>query len=111
MQPIAAAADRRVGFIRMILKEPGAEEAHRRAIALYRAVLAASPDDFDLRSALALTYSDLIFVLQTTGQPDAVLDCFPPLLALRRGIAVDFPAQKDNRISLAVPPGRVQRPA
>jgi serine/threonine protein kinase/tetratricopeptide (TPR) repeat protein len=101
MQAIVAAADRRVGFIRMILKEPGAEEAHRRAIALYRGLVAASPDDFDLRSALADTYGDLIILLDTTGQRDAVLDCFPPLLALRRGLAVDFPAEKDNRISLA----------
>jgi tetratricopeptide (TPR) repeat protein len=84
----------------MILKEPGAEEAHRRAIGLYRVLLTASPDDFDLRSALALTYSDLIFLLQTTGRPDAALDCFPPLLALRRGLAVEFPAEKDNRSSL-----------
>jgi tetratricopeptide (TPR) repeat protein len=100
MQPIAAAADHRVGFIRMILKEPGAEEAHRRAIALYRELLAAAPHDLDLRLALALTYSDLIFLLETTGRPDAVLECFPPLLALRRALAVDFPAEKDNRISL-----------
>ena len=99
-QSIAAAADHRVGFIRMILKEPGAEEAHRRAIALYEKVLAASPHDCDLRSALALSYSDLILLLQTTGQTDAVLDCIPPLLALRRGLAADIPAHKDNQISL-----------
>jgi serine/threonine protein kinase/tetratricopeptide (TPR) repeat protein len=100
MQSIVAAAEHRVGFILMILKEPGAEEAHRRAIALYRRVLAASPGDCDLRLALGLTYSDLIFLLQANGQADAALDCFPPLLALRRGIAADFPAQKVNRISL-----------
>jgi serine/threonine protein kinase len=97
---IAAAADHRVGFIRMILKEPGAEEAHRRAIALYERELAASPADCNLRLALALCYSDLIFLLQTTGQANAVLDCFPPILALRRGLAIDFPSHTDNRISL-----------
>ena len=100
MQPIVAATEHRVGFIRMILKEPGAEEGHRRALALYRGLIAATPDDFDLRERLARTYSDLICVLQTTGQPDAALDCFPPLLALRRGLAIDFPAEKLNRTSL-----------
>ena len=100
MQAIVAKADHRIGFIRMILKEPGAEEAHRRSIAVYQGLLAASPDDLDLRSALALTYSDLILLLHTTGQREATLDCFPPLLALRRRLAVDFPADTDNLISL-----------
>jgi serine/threonine protein kinase len=100
MQPIVAATEHRVGFIRMIFKEPGAEEGHRRAISLYRGMIAASPDDFDLRERLARTYGDLICVLRTTGQPDAALDCFPPLLALRRGLAIDFPAEKLNRSSL-----------
>ena len=45
MQPIVAAADHRIGFIRMILDEPGAEDAYRRSIALYRALVAASPRD------------------------------------------------------------------
>jgi eukaryotic-like serine/threonine-protein kinase len=99
-RPIAAAADHRVGFIRMILKEPGAEEAHRQAIALYEGVLAAPPRDLDLRLALAQCYSDLIYLLQTTGRTDAALRCFPRLLVLRRGLATDFPSHKDNRISL-----------
>jgi hypothetical protein len=97
MQPIVADATHRVGFIRMILKEPGAEEAHRQAIAMYRRLLTVSPGSFDLRSALALTYGDLSFLLQTSGQRDAALDCFPLLLALRRGLAVDFPDKKENR--------------
>jgi eukaryotic-like serine/threonine-protein kinase len=101
MQSIVAAADHHIGFIRMILKETGAEDAHRRSIALYHRLLAASPHDLDLRLALALAYNDLILVLQTAGHSEAVLDCFPPFLALRRGVAVDFPAEQDNRISLA----------
>jgi tetratricopeptide (TPR) repeat protein len=63
-------------------------------------MIAASPDDFNLRDRLARTYSDLIYVLQTTGQPDAALECFPPLLALRRELNIDFPAEKLNRSSL-----------
>jgi hypothetical protein len=47
-----------------------------------------------------LTYSDLIFLLQTNNQRDAVLECFPPYLALRRGLAIDFPAEQLNRRSL-----------
>jgi serine/threonine protein kinase len=101
MRAIAAAAYHRVGFIRMILKEPDAEQALRRSIALYRELLADSPGSADLRSALALNYNDLICLLQTTGQSEAALECFPPLLALRRGLAADFPAEKSNRISLA----------
>jgi eukaryotic-like serine/threonine-protein kinase len=99
-RPIAAAADHRVGFIRMILKEPGAEEAHREAIALYESMLAPPPRDRDVRLALARCYGDLIFLLQTTGRMAASLDCFPRLLALRRGLTVDFPANKENRITL-----------
>jgi hypothetical protein len=52
MQPVVAAAYRGVGFLRMILKEPGAEEALRQSVALYQRLLALSPHDHDLRSAL-----------------------------------------------------------
>jgi tetratricopeptide (TPR) repeat protein len=101
MPAIVAAADHRIGFIRMILKEPSAEEAYHRSIALYQRLLAAAPDDPDLRRKLALAYYDLILLLRTTGQSAAALDCFPHLLALRRGLSVDFPDETDNLVSLA----------
>ena len=67
MPAIVAAADHRIGFIRTILKEPDAEDAYRRSIALYERLLAASPGARDLREALALTYGDLSLRLRTTG--------------------------------------------
>jgi tetratricopeptide (TPR) repeat protein len=102
MQPIVAAADHRIGFIRMILGEPGAEDAHRRSIALYEALLAASPRDAMLRSAMARTYADLILLLRRTGRAGEVLDCFPPLLELRRRLADDFPGDSANLVSLTL---------
>ncbi len=102
MQPIVAAADHRIGFIRMLLEEPGAEDAHRRSIALYRTLVAASPRDAMLRSAMARTCYDLIILLRKVGRADEVLDIFPTLLGLRRGLVDDFPDDADNLISLTL---------
>ena len=89
MPAIVAAADHRIGFIRMLLKEPGAEEAYRRSIALYERLLADAPGSREHAEALALAYYDLAFLLRTTGHSAAGLDCFRSLLALRRVITAD----------------------
>ncbi len=51
---------------------------------------------------MAFTYSDLILLLRKAGRPSAVLDAFPPLLELRRGLARDVPGDVDNLISLTL---------
>ncbi len=102
MPAIVAAADHRIGFIRMILDQAGAEDAYRRSIARYEAMLAATPRDPSLRSSMALTYSDLILMLRRTGRADEVLDWFPRLLGLRRVQAEEVPADTDNLVSLCL---------
>ncbi len=100
MQVIVAAADHRIGFIRMILQEPHAEDAYRRSIDLYRGLLAGSPDARDLRVALALTYGDLLLSLRKTGSPASRKDCLERLVALREGLVADFPDERDYLICL-----------
>ncbi len=101
MSAVVAAADHRIGFIRMILKVPGAEEAYRRSIARYERLVAAAPESRELAEALALAHYDLSLLLRTTGPPESALDCFPPLLALRQRLAVAFPDETANLVSLA----------
>jgi tetratricopeptide (TPR) repeat protein len=86
----------------MILGEPGAEDAYRRSIARYRDLIATSANDHQLRSAMALTYYDFILLLKKAGRTPEVLDVFPSLLELRRGLAEDVPGDTSNRISLAM---------
>ncbi len=102
MPAVVAAADHRIGFIRTILDEPGAEAALLRSIAAYRSMIDAAPADVPLRSKAALTCSDLILLYRRLGRTGAVLDVFPPLLELRGGLADDDPADTDNLVSLAL---------
>ena len=101
MRAIVAAADHRVGFIRMILNQPGAEEAYRRSVELYEGLLASSPGSRDLRSGLAQTYGDLAFFLAKVGQPEPRLKCLERLIEIRESLVADFPAERDFRISLS----------
>jgi tetratricopeptide (TPR) repeat protein len=101
MSAVVAAADHRIGFIRMILEVPGAEGAYRRSIARYERLVAAASESRELAESLALTHYDLSLLLRTTGPPESALDCFPPLLALRQRLAVVFPDETSNLVSLA----------
>jgi len=100
MQPIAAAAYHRVGFIRMILADPHAEDAIRHSIALYEKLVPAGPLAEDLRFQLALASDDLVLLLRTTARLTSNLDCLRRLVAIRQGLAVDFPARSLSRVSL-----------
>ena len=102
MVAIVAAAEHRTGFIRMLLGEPGAEDAIRRSIDLYRALIAASPRDPRLRSSLCLTYNDHIILLRKAGRTAEVLGAFPALLDLRRWLAEEDPGDSENLISLTL---------
>jgi tetratricopeptide (TPR) repeat protein len=98
MLAIAAAASHRVGFICTILKDARAEDALRRSIAIYERLVADAPGAHDLRSDLAFVYGDLELLLRTTDRSAAIVDCLRRLVALRQGLADDFPAEKDNLI-------------
>jgi tetratricopeptide (TPR) repeat protein len=96
MAAIVAAADHRIGTILMILEQSGAEEACRRSIAEYRALLATAPRDPMLRSDTAMTYIHLIRLLRRTGRIPEALDLFPPLLELLRGLAEALPDEESR---------------
>jgi eukaryotic-like serine/threonine-protein kinase len=100
MQPIAAAAYHRVGFIRMILEDHDAEDALHQSITLYEKLVARLPMSVDLRCQLALTYDDLVLLLRTSGRLTSNLDWLRKLVALREGLAVDLPAPNLCRVSL-----------
>jgi len=100
MQSIVAAAYHRVGFIRMILGDSHAEDAIRKSITLYERLVPAAAQAEDLRFQLALTYDDLVLLLRRTGRLTSNLDCLRSLVALRHGLAVDFPAGNLHRVSL-----------
>jgi tetratricopeptide (TPR) repeat protein len=96
MAAIVAAADHRIGTIGIILEEPGAEDACRRSIAEYRALLATAPRDPMLRSDTAMTYIHLIQLLRRTGRIPEALDLYPPLLELLRGLAEALPDEESR---------------
>jgi serine/threonine protein kinase len=100
MQAIAAAAYRRVGFIRMILAEPQAEDAIFQATALYERLIQRAPRSEELRQQLALTYDDLVMLLRQSGKLAANLDPLRRLVALRQALADESPAQSLCRVSL-----------
>jgi serine/threonine protein kinase len=107
MQAIAAAAYRRVGFIRMILAEPQAEGAILQAITLYEKLVETAPRREELRQQLALTYDDLVVLLRQSGRLSANLDPLHKLVALRQSLADDFPAQSLYRASLTYNQGEL----
>jgi serine/threonine protein kinase len=100
MQAIAAAAHHRVGFIRAILGEPQAEAALRRSVTLYNELIADAPCTEDLRSALAQTYGDLVFLLSKSGNSAETAKALETLVALRQGLVADFPTNEEYQISL-----------
>jgi hypothetical protein len=101
MQAIAAAAYHRVGFIRTILEEPQAESSISQAIALYEKLVRAAPRCEELRAQLAITYDDLLLYLRKNGRVASTLDPLRRIVALRQGLAADFPAQTMHRVSLS----------
>jgi serine/threonine protein kinase len=100
MQGIAAAAHHRLGFIRMILGEPQAENAIRRALGMYEKLLLATPFSENLRDQLALTYHDLVLLLRKSGRLTSNLDPLRKLVSARQALADDFPARALCRVSL-----------
>jgi serine/threonine protein kinase len=100
MQPIAAAAYHRVGFIQMILADPRAEDTMRHSIALFERLAVAAPASEDFRNQLALAYHDLVVLLRSNHRLASNLDCYRRLVAVRRRLTEDFPARREYRISL-----------
>ncbi len=100
MRDIAAAAYHRIGFIRTILKETNAKAALTRSIAIYEDLARRENTPRDLRIELALTYGDLVFLSRKSGEKSNVIDGLKKLVAMRQGLADDFPTDRANRISL-----------
>ncbi|HWE38704.1 MAG TPA: hypothetical protein VG406_19305 [Isosphaeraceae bacterium] len=102
MIAIAAAAEHRAGFLRTILREPGAEASYRRSVGLYDAIIAARPDDPAPRVERSVVLVDhAIHVRATRGSP-AALPIDREVLAARQEIVERFPEPADYRISLAL---------
>ncbi len=100
MRAIAAAALHRVGFVRTILKDERGSDALLRSIAMYEQLIAEMPQSHDLRSELALTLGDLVVWYQSAGDPTAVIGAIERVVAIRQGMATDFPDDTDNPVSL-----------
>jgi eukaryotic-like serine/threonine-protein kinase len=84
MRRIAAMADHRVGFIRMLLNEPGADDAYHRSLALYETLLAGSPRDQGLRNDLNYLLGDQLLLFRKTKQLPEKADCLRRLLRLQQ---------------------------
>ena len=101
MGRIAAAAEHRVGFIRMILRDADAEGPYRRSIALYESILAGTGADPELRVDLHTALYDQALLFRETRRVPEALDCLRKLIALQQGLADDYPSSKTYAISLS----------
>jgi tetratricopeptide (TPR) repeat protein len=100
MRAITAATFHRIGFIRTILREPRAREAFLESIALYERLIASEPDNEKLRCEQATTHSDLLILERKSGRDVESARLLEKVVALRQAILNDFPANKNNAISL-----------
>ena len=102
MRRIAAAADHRIGFIRMILKDEDGEPDYRRSIALYQEALARAPADPELRVELASAYSDLALLFRRTQQQPKAVVCLREVLTILQDLVNDFPDSRSYPLSLTM---------
>ena len=84
MRQITAAALHRVGFIRMILHEAGAESAYHQSLALYEGLLKESAFEPGLWEEVALAYSDFALLFSKTHQAPEAMDCLRRVVSLSR---------------------------
>jgi tetratricopeptide (TPR) repeat protein len=92
MRRIAAAADHRIGFIRMILEEPAAEEAYRRSLAAYDALRAEPSAGPDLRLEQVVALVDLGILHRRTGRLADAAECLRRVVEIQRSLVREFPA-------------------
>ena len=102
MRRIAAAADHRIGFIRMILKNEDGEPDYRRSITLYEAALADTPADPELRVELASAYSDLALLFRRTQQQSKAVPCLLQVLTVLQNLVSDYPESRSYPLSLTI---------
>ena len=101
MRTITAATHHRIGFIRMVLADPGGREAFLASIALYESLLERDRRDEETRRELAFTLGDLLILEKTRGPAAETIPTLEKLVALREGLVDDFPANRNYAISLA----------
>ncbi len=75
MIDMAAAVEHRIGFLRMVLREPGSEASFQRSLGLLESLIARRPNDQDLHSSLIFLLRDMAYYYQTKDEVPAALDC------------------------------------
>jgi serine/threonine protein kinase len=75
MVDMAAAIEHRIGFLRLVLREPASEAAFKKSIALYERLIAQRPHDRQLRSSLIFVLRDMAYMYQDRGDLAAALAC------------------------------------
>jgi tetratricopeptide (TPR) repeat protein len=92
MRRISAAADHRVGFIRMILDEAGAEEAYRRSIDLYDMLQDVSAINLELATEQTIALADLAILYRRTRRPGDAAECLRKVIEIQQTLVRTFPA-------------------
>ena len=101
MQSIVARANQRIGFTRMCLRRPGADEAYRRSVAQYEALIARDPADRALRANLAYTLGDWARMSTFTGGVSSAEPRYLRAIAIRHEMARTLPPDPDALRDLA----------
>jgi tetratricopeptide (TPR) repeat protein/predicted Ser/Thr protein kinase len=102
MGRMAAAAEHRMGFARMILNVEGAESAYRRSIDRYETILAAAPAAHDVEADLAYAYGDLALYYQRANDDHNEADCLQQVVNHVRPLAEQFPEVRPYSDSLTM---------
>lgn len=90
MVSIAAAAQHRIAFLRMILRDPQSEPAFQRSIALYDKLLKRTPGDLELVGERLDLLRDMTYFYQTSQRYSEAIDCSRDRLREQRRL-VDGP--------------------
>jgi serine/threonine protein kinase len=67
-RPIAAHANRRIGFFQKIIQDPRADESYRRSIQIFESVLAEQPSNSSCRASLMSVLQEFLGWLVDTGR-------------------------------------------
>jgi tetratricopeptide (TPR) repeat protein len=94
---MTAKGTHRLAFTQMLLQDPKADETYRRAIVMYEALAAATPDDLEIQSGLSQVLHDRGLLLRfTPGRGLAEAEpSYRRALSLQKTIATRAPAQDE----------------
>jgi serine/threonine protein kinase/uncharacterized protein HemY len=100
MRLMAAAAYHRLGFIRMVVNDAGAQDAFRSSVALYEALAAESPDQPAIRQELAYTLKDQGMLLEPLGGLTAAEPSYRRSVSILQELVAQHPDVSDYLSSL-----------